>query len=117
MSNPPETVKLVCAATMTVFGRKPDWTTAKDAFKVPANFMIELKKVERNFSGHLLQPLKSFIENPEFQPENVRKKAASAIALCTWVIALYRYIEVVEHLKQLGYVPAGYNRGVTMSGG
>lgn len=71
-----------------------------------------MKKVDRDWSGHLLTDLAPFVSDTNFTPDMVTKKSNSARGLCMWILALHKYVQVVEHLKTLGHVPAGYQEQV-----
>ena len=51
-----------------------------------------MKKVERDWSGHLLTDLQPFVSDPNFTPDMVSKKSGSARGLCMWILALHKYV-------------------------
>ena len=108
LSNPAQLIKLVGQAVMTVFGKPTDWKTMQNSIKSQSFFVNEMKKVERDWSPHLIDDLHPFVSDVNFTPDMVSKKSNSARGLCMWILALYKYVQVVEHLKTLGHVPAGY---------
>lgn len=63
---------------MTIFGKSTDWVSVQNAFKIPKTCFLEMLKIDRDFSGSLLQELKVYIGNEEFKPDLVTRKSAAA---------------------------------------
>jgi len=92
MSSPAALIKLVGQAVMTVFGKNTDWNTVKYSIKNGTSFINEMKKVERDWSGHLAAELQPFVDDSNFTPDMVTKKSAAARSLCMWILALHKYV-------------------------
>ena len=69
----------------------------------PKAFVQEVKKFDKDHSGHLLTVLKPYIDNEDFKENVIKKASNAAVGLFKWVHTIYSYIEVVEHCKRLGH--------------
>lgn len=68
------TMESVCI----LFGAKPNWKESKNLMS-KMTFMDELKSFDKdNIPPKVIRALKSYIENPSFQPEEVAKVGTSS---------------------------------------
>jgi dynein heavy chain len=101
---PPGSVLLVLQAVMTTIGKSD--LSAAVMLKNPKEFALEMKKFDKENSGHLLPSLKPYIESEDFSENAVKKRSYAAAGLCKWVHAIYGYIQVFEVCKSLGHKSA-----------
>ncbi len=97
-SKPPPLVETVLQAVMILFGKPTDWASAKTVLG-QSNFLAQIKAYDKdNVSQSVNNKIKKFVENPDFNVENVRKVSGAAAALCVWVHAIYIYANVAKEV-------------------
>ena len=128
-SNPPQLVKDVMEAICILFDvdppkkqnpdnmkMEPQWWEASQKFMSKGDFLKELtlfKKDEINEKHS--KNIQKFVQNPEFNPENMRNKISSAAAgLCSWVCAMEKFyhvnLEVIPRQKAQQGAEEEYNK-------
>ncbi len=113
MKSPPSGVKLVMAACCVMFKVKPQkkdgetdyWTPAKKELLGDMKFLQRLKDYDKDhISPKIIKTLrKSYVNNPEFEPERIKRASVAAFGLCKWVTAMEAYdrvAKVVEPKRQ-----------------
>ena len=87
--SPNDTLTMVMAAVATALGEEQtDWTSCKKLLS-KVNFMNLLIDCSANsVSATTIAKLQQYLQNPGFNPQEVRKKVISAAGLCAWVIAI-----------------------------
>ncbi|CAI6360698.1 unnamed protein product [Macrosiphum euphorbiae] len=93
-SVPPEGVKLVLGAVMTLKLADPSWAEAKRQLDDP-NFLHQLKDFDKNqVTDNVLKQLDVFIKNPEFELEKIGLQSTAAKSLGMWVVAIEKYAKM-----------------------
>ncbi|XP_008181522.3 dynein heavy chain 2, axonemal [Acyrthosiphon pisum] len=93
-SVPPEGVKLVLGAVMTLKLADPSWAEAKRQLDDP-NFLHQLKDFDKNHvTDNVLKQLDVFIKNPEFELEKIGLQSTAAKSLGMWVVAIEKYAKM-----------------------
>eukprot|EP00946_MAST-07B_sp_MAST-7B-sp1_P002136 g2136.t1 len=113
MKSPPSGVRLVMAACCVMFKVKPQkkdgetdyWTPAKKELLGDMKFLQRLKDYDKDhISPKIIKILrKSYVNNPEFEPERIKRASVAAFGLCKWVTAMEAYdrvAKVVEPKRQ-----------------
>ncbi|CAF1316061.1 unnamed protein product, partial [Didymodactylos carnosus] len=92
--HPPRAVKLFMETVCILFKQNQphEWRTCQHLLR-DINFLQMLVNFdyENGVSDEIMQELKSYIDQPEFQPETVGNASASAKSICNWVHAIYEY--------------------------
>ncbi|CAM9370487.1 unnamed protein product [Discosporangium mesarthrocarpum] len=97
-TNPPQMVGYTMEAVCILLGCKPNWNEAKKLLS-KMTFMDELKAYDKdNIPVKVIRSLKSYIENPSFQPDEVNKVSSAAKSLCMWARAMYTYDKVAKNI-------------------
>lgn len=79
----PIVIKLFCFRT--------DWTTAKVVLG-DTNFLKTLQEYDTDhISDTMINELKPYIENPDFNPQKVATQSKVARSMCMWVRAVHSY--------------------------
>ena len=60
--------------------------------KNPKEFVVEMKKFDKENAEHLIPFLKPYIESEDFSEDAVKKCNSAAVGLCKWTHAIYSYI-------------------------
>ena len=98
-SKPPELVETVLQAVMILFGKAPDWGTAKKVIS-EANFLQAIKGYDKDHvSAAAITKIKKYIEMPKFNKEAVKAVSGAAAALCVWVHAIFLYANVSKEVE------------------
>jgi dynein heavy chain, axonemal len=83
---------------MILFGKPTDWASAKKVLS-EANFLQQIKGYDKDHvSMATNNKVKKYIENPAFTPTAVKQVSGAAAALCTWVHAIYIYVNVAREV-------------------
>jgi len=68
-----------------------DWATAKVVLG-DSNFLKTLKEYDTdNISDKMMNQLKPYIGNPDFNPQKVATQSKVAKSMCMWVRAVHSY--------------------------
>ncbi|XP_050431508.1 dynein axonemal heavy chain 2 [Adelges cooleyi] len=95
-SRPPERVKLVLEAVMTLKQSEPSWAEAKRQLGDP-NFLNQLKDFDKDhIPEKVLKKIAVFTRNPEFDPIKVGAQSLAAKSLAMWVIAIEKYAKIYK---------------------
>jgi len=98
-NNPPKMVQTVLEAVCILLGAKPDWPTAK-ALLGDSNFLRNLYNYDKDNIPELkLKKVKPYIDNPEFQPDEVLKVSKACRSMCLWVRAIDIYARVFKEVE------------------
>ena len=113
MKSPPSGVKLVMAACCQMFGVKAVkvdgemdyWPPAKKELLGDMKFLQRLKDFDKdNIPTKTIKILrKKYVNNPEFEPERIKRASVAAFGLCKWINAMESYdrvAKVVEPKRQ-----------------
>jgi dynein heavy chain len=114
MQKPPYPVQLAVEAVVIINKEKPTkvtdpndkskisfsyFETGKKMMKDP-NFLKKLQKFDKDsISPETIEKLQPHIENPKFEPENVKKASVAAEGLCKWVRAMVNYYHINKDVK------------------
>ena len=89
---------------MAVLRKSTDWAHVHASFRDPKSLCQEVKRLDKDNSGHLLPVLKKYVDSPEFSEDAVRSISWPAANLRNWIQTVYDYIHIVEQCKEMGYV-------------
>jgi dynein heavy chain len=90
-TNPPPAVRMVIEAVCILLREHSDWDNARKVLQ-DIEFIARLKKYDKkNVSMPILNKLKDYTQRPEFAPEQIQAKSASAKCLAVWVLAIEEY--------------------------
>jgi dynein heavy chain, axonemal len=88
-------------AVCVLFNEKPDWDTAKRLLS-DAQFVTKLIGFDKdNVPEPVRKKLKKFVEDPDFEPEVVKRVSLAAKSLCMWVKAIDAYCLVRLSIRPL----------------
>jgi len=74
-----------------IFLFRTDWASAKTVLG-DANFLKALQEYDTdNISDKLINQLKPYIEDPDFNPQKVATQSKVAKSMCMWVRAVHSY--------------------------
>ncbi|XP_050531221.1 dynein axonemal heavy chain 2 isoform X2 [Daktulosphaira vitifoliae] len=95
-SRPPDRVKLVLEAVMTLKQSEPTWNEAKRQLGDP-DFLNQLKDFDKNnIPDKVLKKIAVFTRNPEFEPNKVGLQSMASKSLALWVIAIEKYAKIYK---------------------
>ncbi|XP_025208084.1 dynein heavy chain 2, axonemal-like [Melanaphis sacchari] len=95
-SVPPEGVKLVLGAIMTLKQADPSWAEAKRQLDDP-NFLQQLKDFDKNHvTDNIMKKIDVFMKNPEFDLEKIGLQSTAAKSLGMWVVAIEKYAKMYK---------------------
>lgn len=98
-NTPPELVQVVMEAVCILFDRKTDWKTAKNLLG-ESDFLKMLQTFDKdNIPDRILKKLKTYIDNPKFQPDVIEKVSRACKSLCMWVRACDLYARVYRQVE------------------
>jgi dynein heavy chain, axonemal len=120
-ANPPAGVPEVFSATIWLLSgfykevdadksKKPkafDWKASQKLMKDPQAFMTALlgfkEIVNQNEIPHANVAVvkKDYLSNPEFDPTIIEKKSKAAAGLCSWVINIVKFWDVIQEVGPL----------------
>ena len=111
MKNPPAIVKLVMEAVCLMVGIKPkrvndpanpskkidDYWPPAQALLGESDFLLKLQTYDKdNIDPKIVLVIKPYVDNPDFQPDTVKKASKAAYGLCCWVRAMEAYDRVAK---------------------
>jgi len=112
MKAPPPAVLLVSKALCWCFGIAPKkvnghggkienyWEPAKSRLWGDFNLMHKLSSYDKdNIAPSVVQKLLPLLDDPGFDPENVKKASCAAYKLCVWMRALIAYDRVAKEIS------------------
>ena len=114
MQKPPHPVQLAVEAVVIINKEKPvkvsdpndkskisfDYFEAGKKMMKDPNFLKKLQKFDKDsIAPETIEKLKPYMENPKFEPENVRKASVAAEGLCKWVRAMFNYYFINKDVK------------------
>ena len=112
MKAPPAPVKLVMEAVCICKGLKPArvkdpnsgkmvedfWETAKKML-MESDFLQSLRDYDKdNIPPAVITKIRPYVQNPDFDPELIKKASTAAYGLCCWVRAMEAYDRVAKHV-------------------
>ena len=98
-AKPPALVQVTMEAVCTLLGEKPDWDSAKKVLS-DSSFMQKLLTYDKdNIPPKILKALQKYIQNPDFNAENVGKTSKAAKGLCMWCCAMDVYSRVAKEVE------------------
>ncbi|OMJ80715.1 hypothetical protein SteCoe_18966 [Stentor coeruleus] len=128
-TSPPQLVKDVMEAICILFDAdppkkqnpdtmkmEPQWWEASQKVLSKADFLKDLMSFKKeDITEKQIKALQKFIQNPDFNPENMRNKISSAAAgLCSWVVAMEKFyhvnLEVIPKQKAQQAAEEEYNK-------
>lgn len=128
-ANPPQLVKDVMEAICILFDvdppkkqnpdnmkMEPQWWEASQKVLSKGDFLKELMIFKKeDITEKHIKALQKFVQNPDFNPENMRNKISSAAAgLCSWVCAMEKFyhvnLEVIPKQKAQQAAEEEYNK-------
>jgi len=68
------------------------------------NALINYEK--ENIPEVCLRAVQPYLDDPEFDPENIRRQSFAAAGLCAWVINIVKYYEVYCEVRISAVAPA-----------
>lgn len=94
-TKPPPALVMVMDAVALLTGEAAGWPNAVKTMKNPKEFINKLKNFDKDdISAAKLKKLKKFIANPEFVPEEIKKKSVAGMSICMWACAMDKYSDV-----------------------
>ena len=98
-AKPPPLVEKVLCAVMIALNLEPSWSQAKKELTDP-NFILQLRSFRpQDMNTSTLKTLTKRVSEAEFDPETVRTKSTAAAVLCTWCIAVQKYVTVFRLIE------------------
>ncbi len=113
MKNPPHAVKLVLEAVCLMMDVKPIkvkdpnggmkkvddfWVAAQKHLIADPRFLQNLISYDRdNMASEMVDRVRVYTNNPDFNPDKIRKGSVAAAGLCKWVHAMVAY----DHIARL----------------
>ncbi|XP_017758914.1 PREDICTED: dynein heavy chain 1, axonemal-like, partial [Eufriesea mexicana] len=76
------------------------WTPGSLMLADPGHFLYTMENYDKeNLTEEMINKLKVYIENPNFQPSKIEYVSKACYSLCLWVHAMYNYYFVSEKVK------------------
>lgn len=120
-ANPPAGVPEVFSATIWLLSgfykeidsdksKKPkafDWKASQKLMKDPQAFMTALLSFKEIVNNNELPPAnvavvkKDYLSNPEFDPQIIENKSKAAAGLCSWVLNIVKFWDVIQEVGPL----------------
>ncbi|XP_017768545.1 PREDICTED: dynein heavy chain 1, axonemal-like [Nicrophorus vespilloides] len=106
MKRPPTGVIYVIEAICIVKNVKPNkvpglkpgeklndyWEPGRAMLTDPGAFLVSLMNFDKDsITEDMINKLKSYVEDPQFQPQKIIKVSKACTSLCMWVHAMYKY--------------------------
>uniref|UniRef100_A0A061R4I5 Dynein heavy chain 9 n=2 Tax=Tetraselmis sp. GSL018 TaxID=582737 RepID=A0A061R4I5_9CHLO len=113
MKSPPAPVKLVMEAVCILKGLGPtklpdpktgqmrqDWWVTSISMLNDMGFLDSLRNFDRdNIPPAVINKIKPYLKNPDFQPKKIKKVSKAAFGLCSWVRAMEAYDRVLKVVR------------------
>ena len=97
--NPSSEITKVMQSIMTLLGYKTDWYSVTRQIQ-SYSFKTDLTNFRKDLiSQTKISALKVFVDDPEFNPDQIRETDESVANLCQWVIAVYEYAVKFQTVK------------------
>ena len=97
-AKPPALVELCLKGVMTVLKKSPAWDTAKKELG-DSQFLTRLVEFDKELLvDSLLNKMKKYVNDPEYQPDVIGKVSGAAKGLCQWVHAMFIYGNVAKEV-------------------
>jgi dynein heavy chain len=113
--SPPAGVKLVMGAVCVMFEQKPVkaqdpdhpgktvedfWEPGRKLLADPRAILDRMFTFDKdNIPERILRKIQPYIDDPEFTPENIKKKSSAATSMCMWVRAMELYARVAKDVE------------------
>ncbi|GBP05198.1 Dynein heavy chain 1, axonemal [Eumeta japonica] len=109
LKNPPAGVVLVIESLCAVFDVKPlkepgqkfgekilnYWKPGSALLTDPTAFLDSLMNFDKDsITETSIKTLKRYVDNPDYQPEKIKKVSKACMSLCMWVHAMYKYYHI-----------------------
>jgi dynein heavy chain, axonemal len=84
-----------------------DWKASQKLMKDPQAFMTALLSFKEIVNNNELPPAnvafvkKEFLSNPEFDPQIIENKSKAAAGLCSWVLNIVKFWDVIQEVGPL----------------
>ncbi|KAK1118887.1 hypothetical protein K0M31_014657 [Melipona bicolor] len=76
------------------------WTPGVQLLADPGHFLYTMEHYDKeNLTEEMINKLKPYIENPDFQPSKIEYVSKACYSLCLWVHAMYNYYFVNLKVK------------------
>ncbi|KAM3184981.1 hypothetical protein ACTXT7_007293 [Hymenolepis weldensis] len=107
LTSPPKDVEMVCSAVITLFamdGNVPKdrgWRAAKAGIMSKADTLLSnlLNYDKEHIHPEAKKLALVYVQNPNFNPEVIKKKSLAAAGLCAWVINILKFHDVYLEVK------------------
>eukprot|EP00742_Colponemidia_sp_Colp-10_P007071 GILJ01007591.1.p1 GENE.GILJ01007591.1~~GILJ01007591.1.p1 ORF type:complete len:2165 (-),score=376.69 GILJ01007591.1:179-6499(-) len=98
-TRPPQLVQMVMEGVCILLGHKADWESAKKVLTDMA-FISRLTNFDKDhIPDDRIKALRSYVDHPEFTPDNVARVSGAARSLCMWVRAMATYSDVAKEVE------------------
>lgn len=103
LGKPPDDVAMVaiCVKVLTSNPRaipnvkNRTWNECKKMMNAVDRFLVELRSFDvNNIPQACVDQIQMYINNPAFEPENIKKKSFAAAGLCKWCIGMNEYHKI-----------------------
>jgi dynein heavy chain len=129
--NPPAGVKMVMEGVCIMRGVKPKringekpgekiddyWSVATPLLGNPKQFLDSLFGYDKeNIPDSVIAKIKPYIDDPKFQPAEIKKSSEACTAICSWVRAMdkYHHVSKMVEPKRLALSEASASLEITM---
>ncbi|GLI65190.1 hypothetical protein VaNZ11_008652 [Volvox africanus] len=113
MKSPPGGVRRVLEAICIMKGIRPvrmkdtntgrmvdDYWEASKKMLMEFDFLESLKKYDKDhIPPEVIQRIRPFVQDPDFQPKVIEKQSLACAGLCSWVIAMEKYDKVIKEVE------------------
>ena len=89
------------AVNMMLGERKPDWSSAKKRLADPSFLQTIATFDKDNIPSKTTKAVHKLLQDPQLEPENVRKVSRVGYALCLWLRAMQEYDKVAKSLEPM----------------
>lgn len=99
-NNPPTIVKRVMEALMLLLGKDPSWPNIKKVI-IDKDFLATLHYFDiKSVSKRTMRKLKeNYLQEFYFQPYIVEKVSKPCTAICSWIICIKEYHDLLQKQK------------------
>merc|ERR1711904_159505 len=104
LARPPELGLLTVQAVYGILGRKKfakDWEEAKSVLtgeKILLQQFLNFDYMQN--PGEIVQRLSKYVENPDFNPELVKRQSLGCEKMCAWCHALYACAKLAKDAEE-----------------